>query len=260
MPFDSSIVITGSAEFDSTGSPTAPTGGASQSGTLTRIVGTTTTTTTLSGTTITGADPLAGTLSDIGDGFGIAFNASGSFNGATSEIDELFGDYLFAIKNNSLIDTFIVNLKLDFNNQVSASGADAFAQSEISLDNVTSGTEIFFSDLTSDTVNGNQKFVFPDGTTNMASGFGGALTDIGSLILSFLLAPGAMINLGDGSFELNVDGGAFAPGAFSAAVTTLLTVDSVVKQQTPPTVPEPETLLLLGIGLSLFRLANRRTQ
>ncbi len=67
-----------------------------------------------------------------------------------------------------------------------------FAKSVISLDNVTSDTEIVFSDLSSDTVNGDQKFVFPDDITDSASGSGGALTDIGSLILSFTLAPGAV--------------------------------------------------------------------
>jgi len=171
----------------------------------------------------------------------------------------LFGDYSFVITNNSAIDTFIVNLELAFRNTVLASGTDAFAQSEISLDNVTSATEIFFSDLSSDTVNGNQKYVFPS-FTNVASGSGGSLVDIGSLILSFTLSPGAVVNLGDGSFEVNVDGGALAQGAFSANVTTFISVDSVEKQQAPPpTVPEPKTLFLLVAGLALFRLANRRS-
>ena len=229
MLFDSSISITGSAEL-SPNPFTATTGGAIQGGTLTQIIGGVTTT-----TTVTGTNPLAGTLTDINDGFGIALNASGSSTTATSEIDELFGDYSFVIKNDSLIDTYIVNLKLAYDNRVTASGTDAYGNSEISLDNVTGGSEIFFSGLSSDTIIGNRKFVFPDANTNLASGsFGGSLTDIGSLILSFTLAPGATVNLGDGSFEVNLDGGAFAQGSFSAAVTTLLTVDSVTKQQTTP--------------------------
>ena len=195
LAFDSSISITGSAEL----SPiplTAPTGNASQGGTLTRIMGEVPTTTTFNGTTVSGTNPLTGTLTSTGDGFGIALNASGSSTTATSEIDELFGDYSFVIKNESLLDTFIVNLKLAFDSRVSASGTDAFGNSEISLDNVTGGSEIFFSGLSSDTVIGNRKFVFPDANTNLASGdFGGSLTDIGSLILSFKLAPGATVSV-----------------------------------------------------------------
>ena len=109
-PFDSNIVISGSAEFDSTGSPSAPTGNATQSGTLTRIIGGTPTTTTLNGTVVTGADPLTGSLTDFGDGFGIAFNASGSSTGGTSAINDLFGDFSLSITNNSIA-IFIVNLK-----------------------------------------------------------------------------------------------------------------------------------------------------
>jgi hypothetical protein len=259
---DPLISITGSAEL----SPiplTAPTGNASQNGTLTRIMGGATTTTTFNGTTVTGTNPLTGTLTDTGDGFGIALNASGSNTGATSSIGDLFGDYSFVIANSSA-DTFTVNLKLDFNHQVNAdgvNGADVFAKSLIRLYDVTHNTELVFSGITSDTLNGDTKFVLPDNTTDSASGFGATLTDTGSLILSFILAPGATVNLGDSSFELNLRGGAFAPGSFSAAVTTLLTVDSVVKQQTPlPTVPEPEILFLLGFGLALFCFANRRSQ
>jgi hypothetical protein len=74
------------------------------------------------------------------------------------------------------------------------------------------------------------------------------------------LAPGTQVNLGDSSFEVNLFGGAFNAGdSFSANVSTLYTVDSVVKQQTT-NVPEPQTLLLLSIGLVLLGLSKRPIQ
>ena len=265
--FDPLISITGSAEFDSIGSPTAPQGGATQSGTLTRIMGGTTTITTLSGDTVAGADPLTGTLTDNGDGFGIAFNASGISTGGTSAINNLFGDLSLSIANNSA-DIFTVNLKITFSNAVdaifnqSSTASDiAFAQAEINLLNGVQN--VFFADTTSDTFNGNEKFVYPD-NTNQASGSGGAISASGSMILPFILNPGQVITLGDiSSSEVRAFGGTFGSGNFSTVVSALLTVDSVEKQQTTPptpTVPEPETLFILAIGLALFRLANRRSQ
>lgn len=259
--FDTNIAITGSATFSGGGSSPAAATNASQSGTLTQILGGASTTTSLNGTAITGTDPLAGTLTDIGDGFGISFNASGTFGGTgtVSEIDELFGDYAFTLKNNSATDTFTVNLKLTFDNLVNALGSDAFAQSFIRIADA-GNNEQFFSMLSSDSFNGNTKFVFPDGINNVALGSGGTLTDAGPILLSFVLAPGALVNLGDNSFELNVDGGAFQPGFFNVAVSTLLTVDSVVKQGTPPPNPisEPQTFLQLLIGFLMARHAMLR--
>lgn len=262
-PINANVSISGSVEFDSTGSPSAPTSGATQSGNLTRIVGGTTTTTTLSGATISGSDPLTGTLTDFGDGFGVDFTANGSSTSGTSQISDLFGDLFLTLTNNSATDTFTVNLKLDFDGSTDANGADAFAQSHISLDNVTNTAELFFSDLESDTLNGDVKHVHPDGSTDLAAGNGDPLSNSGSIILSLILAPNAKINLGDNSFEVRARGGTFdsAGGSFSTFVSMLLTVESVVNQSQPPipeSVPEPEILVLLALGVVSLRLTTHR--
>jgi len=254
---DPSIAISGSAalSFDSTALTNA-----TQSGTVDSIIGSTDTTSTLSGNTITGTNPLAGTLTSIGDGFGIGFTASGTAaNGNTSQIGNLFGDYSFTIANNSATDTFTVNLKLNFSESVDATGVNAFAQSQTRLADATSATEYLFLGLSSDTLNSNTKYTYQN-PVNQAIGSGGALNYTGSIILSFILAPGAQVNLGDNSFEVNLLGGAFDAGdSFSAAVSTLYTVDSVVKQQAK-NVPEPQTFLLLTVGLILLSLYKRPIQ
>src|SRR3569833_3154405 len=94
VPIDPNISISGSASFDTTNSG-APTGDATQGGTLTSIIGGATTTTTISGTTVTGANPLAGSVTDIGDGFGIAFSGSGDYKGSASKISLFFVVFFF---------------------------------------------------------------------------------------------------------------------------------------------------------------------
>src|SRR3569832_2348991 len=110
VPIAPNISISGSASFDFFFSG-APTGDATQGGTLTSIIGGATTTTTFCGSTFSGAIPLAGSVTDIGDGFGIAFSGSGAYNGSASTIGPLFGDYSFTLSNTSLTATYTVKLK-----------------------------------------------------------------------------------------------------------------------------------------------------
>ncbi|WKJ88853.1 PEP-CTERM sorting domain-containing protein [Methylomonas montana] len=259
--FDGNIVIHGSAEFDSLGAPSAPIN-ATQSGSLTSIIGGATATTTLSGATITGADPLTGNLTNIGDGFGIDFNASGNSTNGASVVNPLFGDYTFSLQNNSALDSFLVSLKFQFSFQASATDTvrsttdnGEFAESLVTL-HKQDGTELLFAKALSDTINGNQQFLFTNNLVDSAAGFGGTLTDGGFLLLTFLLNPGDLINLGDSAAEVSLRGSADS-GSFFGNVSTLITVDSVVNQRIS-TVPEPESLTLLAIGfISLFASKRR---
>lgn len=258
--FDSNIVIRGSAEFDSIGSPASPIN-ATQAGSLTSIIAGSTSTTTLVGSTITGPDPLSGTLSQIGDGFGINLSASGTGGTEPSSISPLFGDLTFSIENKSAVDSFVVNLQFQYSHQVEATDTlpandnGEFAQSLIAFYKAD-GTELAFSKIVSDTIFGNEKRIPSDPNTDIGTGKGGLVSDIGTLLLSFLLNPGDLINFGDSNADLKIFGGADS-GRFSISASSLITVDSVTKQ-TNNTVPEPETLWLLAIGLVPILTSKRR--
>jgi len=258
--FDSNIVIRGSAEFDSLGSPADPIN-AIQTGSLTSIIAGSTSTTTLVGSTVTGPDPLSGTLSQIGDGFGINLNASGTGGAEPSSISPLFGDYTFSIENKSAVDSFVVNLQFQYSHQVEATDTPPlnndgeFAQSIIGFYKAD-GKELAFSKIISDPVRGNEKFIPSNPNTNIATGKGGLVSDVGTLLLSFLLNPGDLISFGDSNPDLFIFGGADS-GRFSINASSLITVDSVTKQ-TNNTVPEPETLWLLAIGLISVLTSKRR--
>ncbi|AMK74996.1 MULTISPECIES: PEP-CTERM sorting domain-containing protein [Methylomonas] len=258
--FDSNIVIRGSAEFDSIGSPAAPTN-ATQVGSLTSIIAGSTSTTTLVGSTVTGPDPLSGTLSQIGDGFGINLSASGTGGSAPSSISPLFGDLTFSIENKSAVDSFVVNLQFQYSHQVEAidtverNDNGEFAQSLIAFYKAD-GTELAFSKIISDTIFGNEKRIPSNPNNNIGTGKGGLLSDVGTLLLSFLLNPGDLISFGDSNPDLRISGSADS-GRFSVSASSLITVDSVTKQ-TNNTVPEPETLWLLAIGLASILGSKRR--
>ena len=189
---------------------------------------------------VTGVNPQAGALTDIGDGFG--------FSGIASMTDDVFSagfDTYIGITNVSLIDTYEVTFKLNFSNMVNADGGDAYADSELTLfkDGVD---EIFFSDLVSDT-----SFGDTDGGV-ATGGFGDALSDGGDAFFTYTLNPSELLEL-DMSWTL--EGGDFAGGLAEADLSAFLSVHSVERQAVPT--PLPATFFLVGLGLALLPLQRR---
>lgn len=239
IPFTSDLSITGETAFDDTFSF------GNTSGDFSVVSGGGTTASTYSGSSVTGANPLAGTLTDINDGFG--------FTGTASATNDTFGigfDTNLNIFNNSLVDVYEIVFKLSFSNRVNATGSDAVSDSELTLGSNGGVDDLFFSDLVSDTVNGNSD----DG--NGTGGFGGILSASGDEFFTFLLNPSDMIDL-DMSWTLEDFSGDYAGGLAEADLSAFLSVYSVTQQGGPAPVPLPATFFLVGLGLILLPLQRR---
>jgi len=251
VPFSTDLVISGNTDFDE-GFAAGTTG--TQTGSFSVKQGAADTTSTYSGDTVTGSDPLMGTLTDIGDGFGITAMAS-------AEIDEeiLLGlDTTIDLQNTSGTDTYKVTFKVTFNNNVNTTGDDAYSFSALTVNDDTP-TELFFTDVRSDTVTGNEA-----GDTNTGFGstmnIGGMESSSGMYFFDVTLAPGATAQLVG---ALTIEGGVFAdPGTATANFSSFLSVDAVMNLTNPeppqPVIPEPSTLLLFGTGLGALALYRQR--
>ena len=127
-PIDANISISGGTSFDMGFSSGATMGG------MTNTVGGVSTTTTVAGSSATGANPLNSTLTHTGDGY--SFGGLGSAAGTEANPDEfaMGFDNTFTVTNSSATSTFDVVLKLVFSNLVDSSGADAYAASEFTVD------------------------------------------------------------------------------------------------------------------------------
>lgn len=240
IPFTSDLSITGDTTFDDGFSF----GG---SGDFDVVEGGVTTQSTYSDSTVTGSNPLLGTLTDINDGIGFTGVASAAGNDlGPGEFAIGFDTYL-NLTNNSATDAYEVVFKLNFSNTVNADGADGVSDSELTLD--ADGSEIFFSDLISDTLNGDE-----DGG-NLTGGFGDPLSDSGDAFFTFLLNPTDMLDL---DMAWTLTGGDFAQGLAEADLSAFLSVYSVTLQGGPPVpTPLPATFFLVGLGLILLPLQRR---
>lgn len=238
--------------FDEANSSPA-TGNATHTGSLVQTIGGASTTTTINDTTITsGSNPLSGTLTDIGDGWEIHSNIIGSFTditGAATNTANIY-DLFFSLQNLSATDSITVTISLDFDNHVNASGSDAFAASEIQLFD-GSGAELFFSDLLSDTIFGNQSNGIDTGT------FGGPLNDSELHQLVLILSPGDLLDFHILHF---IAGGAFgADSSYSASLGAVVSFDAAIHTNPPNPIPEPGIFALIGIGLLGILFGRRIT-
>ncbi|MBA6363447.1 PEP-CTERM sorting domain-containing protein [Colwellia sp. BRX8-4] len=259
IPLD--ISITGNAELDTTYSAST-TGNASQSANMSLVIGGGTTLTSIANLTPTGATPLAGTLTDFGDGVGVSAIGS-STAGAISEVPDFFFDIDFSLLNSSATDTYQIFFELAYSVSAHAqgngtfidNGSDAFVNSEVNLfDDLAE--EIFASDLTSDRRNGDEigdvlGSTFPG--TNGAS-----LSDSGTFLFDITLAAGASNNF---SALVRMDGGAFSNDAFfngrSSAFISILSADNLTAVQPPSQVPEPSTFILFFMAMALLQVKRK---
>lgn len=246
---DPNIIISGaSISYDTVSSFSD--GDAAHSGTFSLTSGGSTSTSSFAdGLLILGSNPLNGTLTDTGDGFGISGSASADRANTDSEF--LAGvDLALTVTNNSVTDVFEVVFGVTFSQSIDATGTDAYVTSEFVVGDVTNNVEIFFSDITSDTVNGNEV----DG--NPVAGFGGPLSDSDSTTFSITLNPGESLDM-DGFWT--GEGGAYADATSFADLvgfTGSLTVVDVVNQTA---VPVPGALYLFVSGLlGLVGMARRK--
>ena len=224
------------------------TGNATHTGSLVQTIGGASSTTTINDISITsGSNPLSGTLTDVGDGWEIHSDISGSFSGTSGAATNNgnFYDLFFNIQNLSATDSIQVTISLDYDNHVHSSGPDAFAASEFQLFD-GSDTELFFSDLTSDTLFGNAV------NGNSTGAFGGTLDDTGIHQLILTLTPGELL---DFHVFHSIEGGAYASGSsYSGSFDAIVSFDATIPTNQ---VAEPGLLALMGFGL-LGMLFGRR--
>ncbi|MDD5327068.1 MAG: PEP-CTERM sorting domain-containing protein [Phycisphaerae bacterium] len=238
--FSPDISITGNVEYD-TGF--ADSYRASLTGGFSKTAGGAVTNSTFNVAAVTGGNPLAGTLTSIGDGFGFSANGAGNLT-VNDESEFAAGfDMMLNITNNSLTFPYWITFNLNFSNSVTSSGADTYTSSEFTLDDPTG--EIFFTDLLSDAANGNEV-----GGVSVG-GYGGNLNDSGTPSFTKLLGPGETWFY-DGAFTM--EGGAYEnPSSCSGGFSANFTVTDVTQ-----VVPEPATAILISIGAACANRMRRR--
>ncbi|MEY4765727.1 MAG: hypothetical protein RI907_2400 [Pseudomonadota bacterium] len=247
LPAD--LKVTGSVSID-TANAYAPTGGASQSATLSLTSGGSISSISFSGDPATWQlASLSNHLLSSGDGLGARLTLSATQ--ATAEGRGVFVDYAFNLSNLSSSNTYAIVFNGLINNVVTATGADAYGIADISVRDAANN-ELLFSDHRVDTVN-----TGPGNNMNVASE-GNAF--------AVQLAPGQQTSF---TALQRTWGGLYAAGNLSNDIQAQLVIDiiavnGVILQPPviPPitsTVPLPSTLTLALSGLFTLALMRRRT-
>lgn len=184
-----------------------------------------------------GTNPLIGSWSLAGDG--VTYDGVTTSN-VSNDYFAIGIDTSIGIENTHATDIFQVVFEFMFNNQVEASGVDAFSDSEFTI--FEGANEEYFTDLISDTANGNQ-----GGT----GGSGGVVSESATVDFSYTLNPGETINL---ALALTIEGEDFAGGFVNADFDQSFKIKSLtnLSDSTPNDVPEPSTMLILISALALL--------
>ncbi len=156
------------------------TGNAAQNASVSLISGGVTSITSVDGSlAVHGRLPLGGPLLRLGDGVGITSTMNGYGNSQPATSDGLFGDYSFTLGNHSANHAYQVSLRIDYANSVLASGPAAPPDGafNIGLITLTRGdTNLFFTNLTSDTAFGDKRDVTFTGTSGQSQDDSGVRT------------------------------------------------------------------------------------
>lgn len=249
VPITSDLTITGTITFDSdplSGSSSAV-GNASQTATMKSLLGGTLSTSSVDNLTVTGTNPHGGQLTDINDGIGL--NASVSSDGI-GEVPIFVFDYDFGMSNASLTEDYTISFAINYDTSVdsSANTEDAFIDNRVNLYNPA---EFFFSDLTSDTLFGNEK----NGV--ITGNFGGVEADSGLFSFDIVLLAGQTVNF---TGEVKIVGEVSGQDMMSGFNDSFIYLSGVTGSSPPPSpptdVPTPSTPVLLLMGM-VFLMTRR---
>lgn len=255
IPADLSIEA--SIQFDdSIDGSFSTTPNAVQSGTMELVQGGVSEQTSVNNLSVSGNNPLMGNLQETGDGFTLAAQIAGRRDSAA---EGFFFDFGLELKNLSNTTDYILAFQIIYNNTAFANPADdpnfdAFADSKANLERLDTAEELFFTDLTSDSL-GDQI----DGQDVTPASAGAELTDSDIMDVFITLNRNSTISL-LGSMELaganflSNSGGFRANQDLSIALTRFAALN-----QPPMNVPAPSLVLLFaGAVLVLFRKTKFR--
>ena len=243
-PLPSDLAVTGEISFDTTNSFASD---ADSNGSFSTTVGGADGTTSYTDGSPDAPNPRSATFTHLGDGF--ALDGVGNAAGADSAM--LAGmDFLLTLLNTSPVATYTVHLEMVFDHRVDSDGSDAYADSEFTIGE--GGTEVAFTDITSDTFFGDVSGGADLGT------FGEEVTDVGMRVLTAILTPGASVEY-DGAWTGEAE--SFEPDSSSLLdFSGSFRITSVESDQPPPgVIPLPASLPLALGGLALLAgIALRR--